>query len=407
MNYVINIWQVLVELSPWLFLGAGAAGILHVFFPADFVSRHLGKNGPGNVLRAVVFGIPMPLCSCGVIPAAVSLKKDGASDGASVGFLISTPQTGIDSIFVSASFLGWPFAVFKVVSAFITGLIGGAAVDMVTKNKGKVSEKVQNNSEAKTSLSDKFSELFKFMFEELLYGIWKWMVLGILISGAITTFIPNDVLANSPLTTGITGKLTVLIFSIGLYVCATGSVPIAGSLVAAGMPAGTALVFLMAGPATNIATIGTVLKVFGKKVLFIYLFVISAGSIILGQVFDYFYTSTAIKYTVAGNSHSYISIAFAVLFTVTIVYYAVSDTRLFFMEKFKKYHNGREKHTFVVQGMSCSSCAQKVKNGLLSVDGIGKVSINLESGTVNIEGQNINREDVLKSIRKKGYKVLS
>jgi uncharacterized membrane protein YraQ (UPF0718 family) len=123
MLLILNIWNVWVELAPWLLLGALVSGVIHVFLPTDFVRRHL--TGRGSIAKAVALGVPLPLCSCGVIPAGLGLKKDGASDGAAVGFLISTPQTGVDSVLVAAAFLGWPFALFKVVAATITGMTGG------------------------------------------------------------------------------------------------------------------------------------------------------------------------------------------------------------------------------------------------------------------------------------------
>ena len=120
MIFANNLWDLMLELAPWLFAGTAVASLLHIFLPKNFVSRRLGGGGMGEVTRAVAFGVPLPLCSCGVIPAAMSLKKDGSSDGASVGFLISTPQTGVDSVLVTSSMLGWPFALFKVFAALIT-----------------------------------------------------------------------------------------------------------------------------------------------------------------------------------------------------------------------------------------------------------------------------------------------
>ncbi|MDP7742985.1 MAG: permease, partial [Lentisphaeria bacterium] len=134
MTYLHNAWDVMLSLAPWLLLGTLAAGLLHVFLPPDLIRRHLGRASTGSVVKAVMLGVPMPLCSCSVIPAALAIRREGASRGAAVGFMISTPQTGVDSILVSASFLGWPFAVFKVVSAFVTGLMGGQFADLATKS---------------------------------------------------------------------------------------------------------------------------------------------------------------------------------------------------------------------------------------------------------------------------------
>ena len=130
MSFTTALLDVLLELSPWLLLGTGIAAALHVWLPQDLIHRQLGSGGTASVAKAVALGVPLPLCSCGVIPAGLGLKKDGASDGAAVGFLISTPQTGLDSILISGAFLGWPFALFKVVAAAVTGLVGGVLTDM-------------------------------------------------------------------------------------------------------------------------------------------------------------------------------------------------------------------------------------------------------------------------------------
>ena len=129
MLFLDNIWNLMLELAPWLFVGTVMASLLHIWLPPDFINRRLGSGGPSSVLRAVVFGVPLPLCSCAVIPAAVSLKKEGAGQGSALGFLIATPQTGVDSILVTASMLGWPFALFKVVAALVTGVVGGVLAD--------------------------------------------------------------------------------------------------------------------------------------------------------------------------------------------------------------------------------------------------------------------------------------
>ena len=145
-------WGVAGVLAPWLFFGLGIAGLLHVLLPADFVRKHLGRPGWGGIVKAAALGVPLPLCSCGVIPAAVGLKKDGASDGAAVSFLISTPQTGVDSVMVCAAFLGWPFAVFKIVSALVTGVVGGLLVDVTRgpaekRKDGKMEERKVGEAE--------------------------------------------------------------------------------------------------------------------------------------------------------------------------------------------------------------------------------------------------------------------
>ncbi|MBF0432832.1 MAG: permease [Fibrobacteria bacterium] len=407
LTFLINIWNVFAEMAPWLLLGSGIAGILHVFLPANFIHRHLGASKFSNVVKAVVFGIPMPLCSCGVIPAAIGLKKDGASDGASIGFLISTPQTGVDSIFVSASFLGWPFALFKVFSALITGLIGGGLVNMADSGSHtNNTSKIETTDRQILSLRDKLTTFNHFVFGDLIYGIWKVLVIGILVSAAITTFIPPDSLANSPFISGFTGKIVILVFSLGLYVCATGSVPIAASLVFAGMPVGSALVFLMAGPATNAATMGAVLRTFGKKTLFIYLAVISVGSILLGELFDMGFGTKTMEMLMHHHEPSVFFQSTGGLFLLLILWYAFSDTRNFFRKKLSASSPVNTHKEFIVEGMTCEMCVRKVKNTLTENSNVSSVTIDLETKKVTVAGTDLEDTILIPQIIAKGYKVI-
>jgi uncharacterized membrane protein YraQ (UPF0718 family)/copper chaperone CopZ len=348
----------------------------------------------------------MPLCSCGVIPAAIGLKKEGASDGASTGFLISTPQTGIDSIFVSATFLGWPFAIFKVISAFITGILGGIAVNMASENSPVKMDK-QETLTSSSSGQNRLKDFTGFVFNELIYGIWKWLVIGILISAAISAFIPENALANSPWITGISGKFIVLLFSLGLYVCATSSVPIAASLVAAGMPVGSALVFLMAGPATNVATIGAVYRTFGKKVLVIYLLTLSTGSILLGQLFDMSFSSPAGDMLHIHHTPSFLKMFLGASFLVLMVYYALSDTLRYISGRKGGKIKSADELALSVQGMTCQACANKVRDSLTSQQGVSAVDVNLDNGLVKIYGVNLNIKALEGAVEKKGYKIVN
>jgi len=228
--------------------------------------------------------VPLPLCSCGVVPTALGLRKEGASKGATTAFMISTPQTGVDSLLVSTSFLGWPFALFKLAAAFVTGLVAGGLVNRFTESDGAFGEKPGTSGEE--AGGEGMRGVLRYSLFDLLAAIDIWIVAGVLAAALITTFIPPDYLAEQTWAHGIAGMLLVLAVSIPLYVCTTGSVPIAASLIAAGMPAGTALVFLMAGPATNVATLGAVYRALGVRVLAIYLGTVILMSILLGLGFD-------------------------------------------------------------------------------------------------------------------------
>lgn len=280
-------WAALQDLSPWLLLGLLLAGAMHVVLPPGFLRRHLGRRGPASVFRAALIGVPMPLCSCGVIPAAIGLRKEGASRGAAIGFLISTPQTGVDSLLVSANFLGWPFAIFKVFSALVTGVAGGILTDLADGDGDAEADPAETRATPASGAREHTREILGYAFGRLLGDIYVWIVVGVLAAGAISALVPANYFADKPWVGGVGGMFIMLLIAVPLYVCSTASVPIAAALVGAGMPAGAALVFLMAGPATNLATLGAVLRTFGARTAGIYLGTVAAGSLLLGGLFDF------------------------------------------------------------------------------------------------------------------------
>ena len=332
--FLENIWHTTLSLSFWLLVGFMIAGLLHVFVPDNFIKHHLGhKKGVFTVFKSVMFGVPMPLCSCGVIPAALGIKKQGAGDGAAIGFLISTPQTGVDSIMVSASMLGWPFAVFKLLSAFVIGMIGGVWAYFTSSTT--VSEEGKSNENNGADSKRSFKDLFEFAIDDLFKMIWRWLVAGILISAAMTTWLPADFFQRYLPDNIFVAMLLVLIISLPMYVCATASVPIAAALVATGMPTGAALVFLMAGPASNVATIGAVYRGFGMKKLLIYLSSIVAGSMIGGYLFHSVIIPNISDATIPKHE------AGGIVATIASVIFVILILRFIFLEIKEKLSNSK------------------------------------------------------------------
>ncbi len=405
-NFLHNVWQILLELAPWLLIGIIFAGVLHVTLPPGFIRRHLGHRGGRSILKTVALGVPIPLCSCSVIPTSVELKKAGAADGAAVGFLISTPQTGIDSILVSASFLGWPFALFKVVSAFITGILGGWLVDATdpstTDNSGDAS--MTPDVHNPTGLSERMREMLRYGIDDLLYMIWPWLLAGIAVSALITTVVPHRFFDGTMATGTGTALVLALLVSLPLYVCATGSVPIAAALVQSGFPPGAALVFLMAGPATNVATIGAVYRAFGARVLLIYLSVIGVGSLSLGFLFD-FVIAAEIVSTPPAHGHSWYAVASAVLLCAIIIRFAVRDLRRKLASRGRRRHAGSAAMSVSmrIEGMTCQGCASAVRESLESVKGVASADVDLMAGEVTIHGTGISLERAAAAVRHAGY----
>ncbi len=389
------IWSVLLELAPWLLLGAVVAAALHVALPRDFVARVL--RGRGGVLRAVLLGVPMPLCSCGVIPAGLGLKKDGASNGASVGFLISTPQTGVDSILVSASFLGWPFALFKVASAFVLGLLGGLVTDRLEGDAHTEAPPPRVEGGGRRGVREGVLHGV-----DVLRTIWRWLAFGVIVSAAITAFVPPDAFQGLAAYGGLAAMGAMLAISLPLYVCATASVPIAAALVAGGFPPGAALVFLMAGPATNLATVGAVRRAFGGRVLAVYLATIAGGSLLLGWAFDFVLVGRL--GVEAGGHHAHgagpIAIASAVALLAMFAWFLFEDLRALLRRRAAPAQAAIE---LGVEGLTCNGCVRKLEGAVSGLPGASNVVVTREpAGLCRVEG--VSREALSEAITRAGYR---
>ncbi len=394
-------WNTLCLLAPWLILGAVLAGFLHVLLPGDWLRRRL--SGPAGVWQAVLLGVPLPLCSCGVIPAAVGLRKSGASDQAAIGFLISTPQTGVDSILVSGSFLGWPFALFKVAVAVITGVVGGLlAEDTRTPGeRGQTGPDVLAGSGQRRSLWQWFPHGI-----EVIRSIWPWLVAGVLVSAALETWIVPTRFFQSLTHWGpMVSMLMMLLISIPLYVCATASVPIAATLVAGGMPPGAALVFLLAGPATNVATIGAVYARFGRRNLVVYLATLIVGSMLGGLVFDGVIGPAGENPVPHIHEHmSWFSRVCGALLLGLFAWFTWQNLQRWNRRRRSRAGTGPHETllTLQVSGMNCQSCVTKISDALDRVPGVKYARVDLESGQVVVAGA-ADTDTVRTSIRSAGF----
>ena len=416
MDFLSALWSILVELSVWLFVGAFVSIFMHKYLPSNFIQGKL--QGYGGVLRSVVLGVPLPLCSCGVIPAGISLKKDGASSGSAIGFLISTPQTGVDSILVSSAFLGWPFAIFKVFAAVLMGVVGGALVEALDDKETR-DQNVKKEVTTVPSWQDSIEHGV-----QLIRGIWKWLILGIFLSAALDVWVPDETLMM--LGSGVAASFAALLISVPLYVCATASVPIAASLVAGGFPPAAALVFLVAGPATNVATIGSIFSAFGKRTTIIYVATVVIGSLILGSLFSFVVPEVTL------TSHHDYDVwwmeFFAVTLVLSLVYFAYEEIlqklqakkmqKKLQVQSSEDVSNKGKKHidssvasnspdhvfSLQLQGLDCGSCVSKITKKLNNHFTMEHLSIDLESEKLYFTG-NINIVEVKQHIRELGFGV--
>lgn len=365
-------WHMLVMLAPWLLLGSAVAGVLHVMLPPGLLSRHL--TGTSGVFKAVGVGVPLPLCSCGVIPAGLGLKQDGAEDGPAIAFLISTPQTGVDSILVSAGLLGWPFALFKVAAAIVMGVAGGLGVQRFGGPSVPYGATSATHSGARGGARAVVEHGV-----QIIRSIWGWLVIGIVGSAAITVLLPPSVFASLGLA-GPWAPLLVLLVALPLYVCAVASVPLAAGLVAAGMPVSAALVFLMAGPATNLATMGAIARAFGRRVLGLYLGVLVGGSLLAAWLFEVLLPGQSLLGPAEMAHTALWEVGSAWVLLALIVVFAADDL-------WRRIRPTAPATVVVpVEGMTCGGCVRRLEGVLADVPGVDTVSVQLTPGEASVSG---------------------
>lgn len=296
-------WILLTQMSPYLLFGFASAGLLHAFVDTRKITAHLGDRSFLSVVKASLIGVPLPLCSCGVLPLAMSLRKEGASKGAVLSFLISTPTTGVDSIFATYSLLGWFFAAYRVMASFVTGVFAGVMANVLLRNEKEPPceeappcKMCRSFEEHEHPAPYKFKTAFKYAFVELVRDTGKWLIAGIFIGGCISYFVPASFIATY-VGSGIKAMLIMLAIGMPMYVCASGSIPIAAALMMKGMAPGAAFVFLLSGPATNAAGMVLIGGKLGKKALAIYLIAIAACSLALGALLDLVWGSAGMYFS--------------------------------------------------------------------------------------------------------------
>ncbi len=297
-SIIIDFWATVGQMSPYLLFGFAVAGVLKVLIPTSFVQKHLGGKGFWPIFKSSLFGVPLPLCSCGVIPVAMSLRKRGASKGATIAFLLSTPQTGVDSIFVTWSLLGPVFMIARPLIALITGVVGGVAVDLFDRKDSTIVETddEENSSENKSKLITGFRHAFIVLPRD----IGAAMLIGLVIAAIISVAVPDDFFAEK-IGTGIGAMILMMLIGIPLYVCATASVPIAAALIAKGLSPGAALVFLMTGPATNAAGFVMIWKILGNRTAIIYIITVAICALVSGLLLDAMFSNLGAQ--IQGHFH--------------------------------------------------------------------------------------------------------
>ena len=392
-------------MAQYLLLGMLLAGMLHVLISRSFVFKHLGKRGFGSVVKAALIGVPLPLCSCGVLPLAVSFRKSGASKGATTAFLISTPQTGIDGILATAGMLGLPFAIFRPVAAFIMGIAGGIIADVFSSADGGLAA-AGNGAPSGCSLCpvthihkhtvrEKISGILKYALRDFPDDIAIHLVIGIVVAGLISYWIPDDLFSRY-LRNDFLAMLVMIVIGAPLYICATASIPIAAVLMMKGASAGAAFVFLTVGPATNAAALILIAHALGKKIAGLYLLTIIVLSIAAGYALNFILSLTGSGMPMMEHHHHMEAIGVWTI-AIGLFFLAVLILSLFRTHVMPFFFTARRALTsragvlsstrrIAVEGMSCRKCAEKVRQAVLAVEGVSGVKIDLAAKTATVEG---------------------
>ena len=425
------------EMSPYLLLGFLLAGLMHSFIPGKLYSRYLSRPTFSSVINAALLGIPLPLCSCGVIPTAMSLRKEGASKGATTSFLIATPQTGIDSIIATWSLMGLPFAIIRPIAALLTALLGGQMVNLLDNNKDKApiedadthchddnchcgedgpehqhNHTHEHNADEHKSFGVKLLDAIDYAFDDMMSDIGKWLVIGLIVAGLITVCVPDslfEVFAGNSLMS----MLLVLCLAVPMYLCATGSIPIAVALMMKGLTPGAGLVLLMAGPASNVASILIIRKVLGNRTQLIYLASIITGAILSGLAIDHlmpreWFISSLVNQDACCHESSLFNWICTFLLCQLLINALV-------VKPYKAKRN-REKNNKIImptdmnekiyhiEGMNCNHCRMSAEKALHGVAGVESAVVDLTSKEARVTGT-ATRDALKEAIEAVGFEL--
>ena len=433
------IYVMYLEIAPYLFIGLTFAGLMHILLKGDFIYKHLGKKNFWSILKASLFGVPLPLCSCGVIPTAMHLRRKGASKGATISFLTSTPQTGIDSIIPTIGMLGWFMGIFRPLTALIMGVIAGLATNNIKEeekldkieecasgccvkcecgdpdcphpshpwNRPVKDDHDHNHSHVSDDTEKKWwQRFFIYAYGDFLDDISTQLTVGIIIAGLITWLIPEGFFLKYG-GEGFLGMLFMIVVGLPMYVCATGSIPIAVSLMMKGISPGAAFVFLVVGPATNAASLAVIAGSLGKKLTIVYVSVLTVCALGFGFLLNYLKPNLVNEIQM---NHSQHEMGRSLLLDIITVIFTV----ILLMSFWRKYRPRRKvKVQKVIKmadvkkysvNMHCNHCVKAIRSALEELPGVTEVIITLADNIVEVKGD-VNTESVMETIEKLGYKI--
>ena len=409
--FLLEIWSLCLQMSPFLLMGMFVSGLISMFVNSRLILKHIGSKNFLSILKSTVLGIPVPLCSCGVIPVAATLRDSGASKGSTVSFLVSTPQTGVDSIFLTYGMLGPVFALFRPLAAFVSGIFSGMVINSFDDDTHHHLPDPDDAPNDKKPFIERLYSGLSYGFLTLPSDIVVPLFQGLIIAAAIAIIIPPDFIAEKFSTNSYIMLFMMLAVSLPIYVCATASIPIAVALMAKGVTAGAVFVFLMAGPATNASSIAVVKNILGRKTMAHYLFLISSTAVLFGFILDSFITIGLPAVSSSSHTHaddSYISLFFTILF-VLILLNAYTHKLKGGIPKPDGNENiidgSQDRLSIRVDGMTCSHCRESVESAVYSCSGVESTSVDLLKGLVFVIGSELDESAIKDKIKSRGFSL--
>ena len=385
-SFFTSLLNVVCEMAPYLLLGFLIAGVLHVFVPQKFYANYLSRSNKLSVLWAALLGVPLPLCSCGVIPTAIGLKNEKASKGAIASFLIATPQTGIDSILATFSLMGLGFAIIRPAAALVTGVCGGLLVNWLVREDDCCSN-INENDDENSNSQPKLWRVLKYAYYDMIRDIGLRLLIGLFVAALIQVAVPDEFFlsfGSQPLVQ----MLVILVIAVPMYICSTGSIPVAAALMMKGLSPGAALVMLMAGPAVNLASILVVHKAMGRRFTWIYLMTIVVFAVLFGLLLN----ATGLDLSIASHDAccmgasalpSPFKLICAAILTLFVIYALM-------MKLFSKFTTKKPSDPDVVvyrvEDMHCSHCEAAVVRAVEELPGVEKAKASASANTLTIKG---------------------
>ncbi|MCD6322814.1 MAG: SO_0444 family Cu/Zn efflux transporter, partial [Clostridiales bacterium] len=413
-----------INMGFYMMIGLLLVGIMNIFLKKEFIANHLGKNSLWSIIKASLLGVPLPLCSCGVVPTGLYLKEKGASDSTAVSFLISTPQTGVDSIIATYGLMGATFAWYRPLAAFISGVLGGFFVKIFGKKTHTETTISENNeitnesytdeksntksSEITSTFKEKIRKSTTYAFGTFLSDISVHFIVGLLIAALISVLIPDTLLVELGINSGIWAMLVMIVIGLPMYICSTSSIPIALSLMAKGVSPGAAFVFLFMGPFTNVASLAIISRKLGKRTTVLYV----VGAIITALAFGFLLDVLApilsfpaydeiSKHSVKG-AWGIIQIVVAGIFFILVFYTIFKKIKANFISNKKNISSEGVVYKFKVEGMHCDGCASGLRDKLILEKRIVSADVSFTTSQAVVSG-NISSDGINKLIEKAGY----